>query len=88
MRVDSAVEGILRLLFAAVYLMFNKVSSDSEVSAASRYDVHPISQLQYLKYPKHLVAYSLSLHRCQMKYKVHYMTDHIVAKSIYCRIMS
>ncbi|KAH6833706.1 spatacsin carboxy-terminus protein [Perilla frutescens var. hirtella] len=36
MRVDMAVEGILRLLFAAVYLMFNKVSNDNEVSAASR----------------------------------------------------
>lgn len=54
-----AVEGILRLLFAAVYLMFNKVSNDSEVSAASRYDVHLVSQLQYLKY---LVAHDLSLH--------------------------
>lgn len=38
MRADMAVEGILRLLFAAVYLMFNKVSNDNEVSAASRYD--------------------------------------------------
>lgn len=38
MRVDMVVEGILRLLFAAVYLMFNKVSNDNEVSAASRYD--------------------------------------------------
>ncbi|XP_042024596.1 uncharacterized protein LOC121771783 isoform X2 [Salvia splendens] len=36
MRVDMAVEGILRLLLAAFYLMFNKVSNDSEVSAASR----------------------------------------------------
>ncbi|KAL1567194.1 hypothetical protein AAHA92_02699 [Salvia divinorum] len=36
MRVDMAGEGILRLLFAALYLMFNKVSNDSEVSAASR----------------------------------------------------
>ncbi|XP_057774546.1 uncharacterized protein LOC130993606 isoform X2 [Salvia miltiorrhiza] len=36
MRVDMAVEGILRLLFAADYLMFNKVSNDNEVSAASR----------------------------------------------------
>lgn len=36
MRVDMAVEGILRLLFAAVYLMSNKVSNDNEVSAASR----------------------------------------------------
>ncbi|KAL6583192.1 hypothetical protein OROMI_005270 [Orobanche minor] len=36
MEVDLAVEGILRLLFSAVYLMFNKVSSDNEVSDASR----------------------------------------------------
>ncbi|KAL8476787.1 hypothetical protein ACS0TY_029186 [Phlomoides rotata] len=36
MGVNLAVEGILRLLFAAVYLMFYKVSSDNEVSAASR----------------------------------------------------
>lgn len=40
MGVNLAVEGILRLLFAAVYLMFYKVSNDNEVSAASRYDVH------------------------------------------------
>lgn len=54
MRVDMAVEGILRLLFAAFYLMFNKVSNDSEVSAASRYDVLLIYQLQYLTYVKYL----------------------------------
>ncbi|GER35123.1 spatacsin, partial [Striga asiatica] len=36
MGVNLAVEGILRLLFAATYLMFNKVSGDNEVSAASR----------------------------------------------------
>ncbi|KAL0378868.1 UNVERIFIED_CONTAM: hypothetical protein Sradi_3192300 [Sesamum radiatum] len=36
MGVNLAVEGILRLLFAAVYLMSHKVSNDNEVSAASR----------------------------------------------------
>ena len=34
--VDLAEEGILRLLFAAVYLIFNKGGNDSETSAASR----------------------------------------------------
>ncbi|KAA8530957.1 hypothetical protein F0562_005676 [Nyssa sinensis] len=34
--VNLAEEGILRLLFAAVYLMFHKVGNDNEVSAASR----------------------------------------------------
>ncbi|KAK9272515.1 hypothetical protein L1049_002888 [Liquidambar formosana] len=34
--VDLAEEGILRLLFAIVYLMFHKVGNDNEVSAASR----------------------------------------------------
>lgn len=34
--VDLAEEGILRLLFATVYLMFHKVGNDNEVSAASR----------------------------------------------------
>lgn len=34
--VNLAEEGILRLLFAAVYLMFNKSGNDSETSAASR----------------------------------------------------
>ncbi|RDY05619.1 hypothetical protein CR513_10515, partial [Mucuna pruriens] len=34
--VDLAEEGILRLLFAAVYLILNKSGSDSETSAASR----------------------------------------------------
>ncbi|XP_059642353.1 uncharacterized protein LOC132284280 isoform X2 [Cornus florida] len=34
--INLAEEGILRLLFAAVYLMFHKVSSDNEISAASR----------------------------------------------------
>jgi spatacsin len=34
--VNLAEEGILRLLFAAVYLMLNKSGSDSETSAASR----------------------------------------------------
>jgi spatacsin len=34
--VNLAEEGILRLLFAAVYLMLCKSASDSEVSAASR----------------------------------------------------
>lgn len=48
MGVNLAVEGILRLLFAAVYLMFYKISSDNEVSAASRYDIHQVSQPQYL----------------------------------------
>lgn len=37
-RIHLAEEGILRLIFAAVYLMFQKVSNDNEVSAASRYD--------------------------------------------------
>ncbi|KAK7358900.1 hypothetical protein VNO77_00841 [Canavalia gladiata] len=34
--VDLAEEGILRLLFAAVYLILNKSGNDSETSAASR----------------------------------------------------
>lgn len=34
--VNLAEEGILRLIFAAVYLMFRKVANDNEVSAASR----------------------------------------------------
>lgn len=34
--VDLAEEGILRLLFAAVYLSLNKSGNDSETSAASR----------------------------------------------------
>lgn len=34
--VNLAEEGILRLLFAAVYLMLNKSGNDSETSAASR----------------------------------------------------
>ncbi|KAG8383430.1 hypothetical protein BUALT_Bualt04G0012400 [Buddleja alternifolia] len=36
MGVNLAVEGILRLLFAAAYLMFYKKSNDIEVSSASR----------------------------------------------------
>lgn len=35
--VNLAEEGILRLLFVAAYLMFDKISNDNEVSAASRY---------------------------------------------------
>lgn len=35
--VNLAEEGVLRLLFAAVYLMSRKVGSDNEVSAAARY---------------------------------------------------
>lgn len=34
--IDLAEEGILRLLLAAVYLMFRKVGNEIEVSAASR----------------------------------------------------
>lgn len=34
--VNLAEEGILRLILAAVYLMFRKVTTDNEVSAASR----------------------------------------------------
>lgn len=34
--VNLAEEGILRLLFAAVYLMFSKVGSENDISAASR----------------------------------------------------
>lgn len=34
--VNLAEEGVLRLLFAAVYLMLHKVGNDNEVSAASR----------------------------------------------------
>ncbi|XP_063949090.1 uncharacterized protein LOC108222676 isoform X2 [Daucus carota subsp. sativus] len=34
--VNLAEEGILRLLFVAAYLMFDKISNDNEVSAASR----------------------------------------------------
>lgn len=34
--VNLAEEGILRLLFAAVYLMLCKVGSENDVSAASR----------------------------------------------------
>lgn len=37
MDVNLAEEGVLRLLFVAAYLMFDKISSDNEVSAASRY---------------------------------------------------
>ncbi|KAL8047280.1 hypothetical protein ABFX02_08G230100 [Erythranthe guttata] len=36
MGVNLAAEGILRVLFAAVYLMFYKVRNDNEVSSASR----------------------------------------------------
>ena len=36
--VSLAEEGVLRLVFAAVYLMLNKGGNDSDVSAASRYD--------------------------------------------------
>ena len=36
--IHLAEEGILRLIFAAVYLMLEKVSNDNEISAASRYD--------------------------------------------------
>lgn len=35
--VNLAEEGILRLLFVAAYLMFDKIRNDNEVSAASRY---------------------------------------------------
>lgn len=48
MGINLAVEGILRVLFAAVYLMFYKVRNDNEVSAASRYDVKHVPQLPYL----------------------------------------
>lgn len=34
--VNLAEEGILRLIFAAVYLMFRKVANDIEISAATR----------------------------------------------------
>lgn len=34
--VNLAEEGILRLLFAAIYLILNKSGNDSETSAASR----------------------------------------------------
>lgn len=34
--VGLAEEGILRMLFTAAYLMFGKVGSDADVSAASR----------------------------------------------------
>lgn len=34
--VNLAEEGILRLLFSAVYLMLYKSANDNEVSAASR----------------------------------------------------
>lgn len=33
-----AEEGVLRLVFAAVYLMLNKGGIDNDVSGASRYD--------------------------------------------------
>lgn len=36
--VSLAEEGILRLVFAAVYLVLNKGGNDNDVSAASRYD--------------------------------------------------
>lgn len=38
MDVNLAEESILRLLFAAVYLILSKASIDNEVFAASRYD--------------------------------------------------
>lgn len=34
--VNLAEEGILRLLFAAVYLMLRKIGNDNDISAASR----------------------------------------------------
>jgi spatacsin len=34
--INLAEEGILRLLFAAIYLMSHRNSNDNEVSAASR----------------------------------------------------
>lgn len=34
--VDLEEEGILRLLFAAVHLMFQKAGNDNDISAASR----------------------------------------------------
>lgn len=43
-QVNLAEEGVLRLLFAAVYLMSRKVGSDNEVSAAARYSpIHALS---------------------------------------------
>lgn len=35
--INKAEEGILRLIFAAVYMMFDRAGSDNEISAASRY---------------------------------------------------
>ena len=46
--VDLEEEGILRLLFAAVHLMFQKAGNDNDISAASRYksififSIHPL----------------------------------------------
>lgn len=37
--VNMAEEGILRLLYAAVYLMCCKVGNDNDASAASRYNL-------------------------------------------------
>lgn len=34
--VDLEEEGILRLLFASVHLMFQKAGNDNDISAASR----------------------------------------------------
>lgn len=48
MDVNLVEEGIMRVLFAAIYLMFYKVSNDNEVSAALRYDTFNVYELLYL----------------------------------------
>lgn len=34
--INMAEEGVLRLIFAAVYMTFDRAASDNEISAASR----------------------------------------------------
>ncbi|XP_031108009.1 uncharacterized protein LOC116012576 isoform X2 [Ipomoea triloba] len=55
---NLAEEGIMRLLFASVYLMFHKVGNDSEVSAASR-----LLALATGFATKMIRTYGLSLHK-------------------------
>lgn len=42
--VSLAEEGVLRLVFAAVYLLLNIGGNDKDVSAASRYDSFYLSE--------------------------------------------
>lgn len=60
--IHLAEEGILRLIFAAVYLMFQKTSNDNEVSAASRYDA------LFLVIVAHLIKFSSTVLKklCQL----------------------